>query len=52
MTKPQYVDNIPKAVCGRVGDIIASKDERGVAEYLNQELGMFSLHVFAASHAS
>jgi len=28
--KPQYVDGIPKVVKGRVGDVLQSRDERGV----------------------
>lgn len=31
-TKPQYVDMIPKQVKGTVGDMVARKDERGVAD--------------------
>ena len=30
--KPQYVDQIPKAVKGKVGEILKAKDERGVYE--------------------
>ncbi|ORM40108.1 ABC transporter E family member 2 [Babesia sp. Xinjiang] len=32
--KPQYVDNIPRQVSGRVGEILESKDKRGRAEDL------------------
>ena len=34
MIKPQYVDHIPKAVRGCVGDVLKSKDQRGVREEL------------------
>ena len=37
--KPQYVDNIPKAVQGSVGDVLNKKNERGVQETLLQQLG-------------
>eukprot|EP01102_Stenamoeba_stenopodia_P000281 TRINITY_DN1024_c0_g3_i1.p1 TRINITY_DN1024_c0_g3~~TRINITY_DN1024_c0_g3_i1.p1 ORF type:complete len:603 (+),score=178.91 TRINITY_DN1024_c0_g3_i1:795-2603(+) len=36
--KPQYVDNIPKAVKGLVGDLISKKDERGVKDTLIVDL--------------
>ena len=36
--KPQYVDHIPKAVQGNVGEVIQQKDERGVGNKLLQEL--------------
>ena len=32
IVKPQYVDHIPKAVKGEVGQIMSSKDERGAME--------------------
>lgn len=32
IAKPQYVDHIPKAVKGEVGQIMSSKDERGAME--------------------
>ncbi|GFE53533.1 ATP-binding cassette sub-family E member 1 [Babesia ovis] len=32
--KPQYVDNIPRQVTGRVGEILQSKDKKGRAEDL------------------
>jgi ATP-binding cassette, sub-family E, member 1 len=32
LTKPQYVDNIPKAVKGTVGNLIRQKDERNIAD--------------------
>eukprot|EP00741_Cyanophora_paradoxa_P022774 tig00021517_g21995.t1 len=38
LIKPQYVDNIPKAVKGKVGEILASKDERKVADWIIKEL--------------
>ncbi len=37
-TKPQYVDQIPKQVKGKVGEIIESKNERGVAEEICRDL--------------
>ncbi|OII71450.1 RNAse l inhibitor-like protein [Cryptosporidium andersoni] len=36
--KPQYVDHIPKRVKGTVGDIIKTKDERGVSDVLIDKL--------------
>jgi len=37
ITKPQYVDKIPKAVSGQVGNILAKKDDREVQkEYMEQ----------------
>mmetsp|Transcript_9373 Transcript_9373/g.28170 ORF Transcript_9373/g.28170 Transcript_9373/m.28170 type:complete len:624 (-) Transcript_9373:2241-4112(-) len=38
--KPQYVDNISKAVRGNVGEVLEGKDERGVLETLQQELDL------------
>ena len=38
LIKPQYVDNIPKAVKGAVGALIAARDERGAAARLLAEL--------------
>ena len=38
LIKPQYVDNIPKAVKGNVGQLLRAKDERGVAAVLLREL--------------
>ncbi len=38
--KPQYVDNIPKAVKGNVGEVIDTKDQRGEKDYLLDQLGM------------
>jgi ATP-binding cassette subfamily E protein 1 len=37
-SKPQYVDKIPKAVSGRVGDLLEKVDERKVLEKLAEEL--------------
>ncbi|KAL0234578.1 hypothetical protein PCE1_001614 [Barthelona sp. PCE] len=34
ITKPQHVDGIPKAVRGKLGDVIERADERGVSEEL------------------
>lgn len=36
--KPQYVDAIPRAIKGQVGEIIKRKDERDVVEYMVREL--------------
>lgn len=36
--KPQYVDAIPRAIKGQVGEIVKRKDERGVMEYMVHEL--------------
>lgn len=36
--KPQYVDAIPRAIRGRVQEILKRKDERGVAEKMTEEL--------------
>ncbi len=32
--KPQYVDHIPKAVRGNVGEVLDTKDQRGIKEEL------------------
>lgn len=41
--KPQYVDNIPKIVKGKVGDLITKKDERNVASTLINDLDLSRL---------
>lgn len=41
--KPQYVDHIPKAVKGRVGEIMAAKNQRNNMEWAMTELDL--LHV-------
>ena len=41
--KPQYVDHIPRAVKGKVGDILTSKDERGKLEELMVDLDLTHL---------
>jgi len=41
--KPQYVDNIPKAVKGAVGQILDSKDERGQKTALIEALDLGKL---------
>eukprot|EP01113_Clastostelium_recurvatum_P042488 TRINITY_DN688_c0_g1_i1.p1 TRINITY_DN688_c0_g1~~TRINITY_DN688_c0_g1_i1.p1 ORF type:complete len:606 (+),score=202.37 TRINITY_DN688_c0_g1_i1:58-1875(+) len=38
--KPQYVDNIPKAVKGVAGDILAQKDERKVMDAIISDLDL------------
>jgi len=38
--KPQYVDHIPKAVQGKVGQLLSSVDERGVYEEMITKLGI------------
>jgi ATP-binding cassette subfamily E protein 1 len=37
--KPQFVDQIPKAVKGKVGDTLRAKDERGVFQEIVDLLG-------------
>jgi ATP-binding cassette, sub-family E, member 1 len=39
-TKPQFVDQIPRAVNGRVGELLKAKDERGV---LHELVNLFEL---------
>ncbi len=39
IVKPQYVDNIPKAVKGTVEKILAQKDERKMQAELTANLG-------------
>ncbi len=41
--KPQYVDHIPKAVKGKVGDLLRSVDERGMFEQMAEKLGISNL---------
>ena len=38
LIKPQYVDQIPKAIKGTVGPLVRSKDERKLAERMMEEL--------------
>jgi ATP-binding cassette subfamily E protein 1 len=38
--KPQYVDHIPKAVKGKLGDIMASKNQRNNVEWAMSELDL------------
>lgn len=38
LIKPQYVDNIPKAVKGTVGTLVKAKDEKGVADKMLLDL--------------
>ncbi|MBG45321.1 MAG: ribosome biogenesis/translation initiation ATPase RLI [Euryarchaeota archaeon] len=38
--KPQYVDHIPKAVKGKVGQLLSSVDERGVYQEMITKLGI------------
>ena len=38
--KPQYVDHIPKAVQGKVGQLLSSVDERGVYQEMITKLGI------------
>ena len=38
--KPQYVDHIPKAVRGNVGEVIDGKDERGIKASLYKDLDL------------
>jgi ATP-binding cassette subfamily E protein 1 len=37
-SKPQYVDKIPKAVIGKVGDLLEKVDERGQLDAISEEL--------------
>ncbi len=37
-SKPQYVDKIPKAVTGKVGDLLEKVDERGQLDALSEQL--------------
>jgi translation initiation factor RLI1 len=37
--KPQYVDHIPRAVKGNVGEVLSQKDERGEKQNLLDVLG-------------
>ncbi len=48
--KPQYVDHIPKAVRGNVGDVIDSKDERGQKEQLLKDLDLEQVCVCVCAH--
>ena len=41
--KPQYVDNIPKAVKGKVGTLLESVDERGIYQEMVVKLGLTNL---------
>jgi hypothetical protein len=38
--KPQYVDHIPKAVRGNVGEVLEGKDQRGVKADLLRDLDL------------
>ena len=42
-SKPQYVDKIPKAVTGRVGDLLDKVDERGQLDVIAEELELKNL---------
>jgi len=41
--KPQYVDRIPKAVKGTVGEVLRAQDERGVLDRIAEELEIDNL---------
>lgn len=41
--KPQYVDHIPKAVRGKVGEVLDQKDQRGVKDELIEQLDLKSV---------
>mmetsp|Transcript_145 Transcript_145/g.271 ORF Transcript_145/g.271 Transcript_145/m.271 type:complete len:449 (+) Transcript_145:90-1436(+) len=43
IVKPQYVDHIPKAVKGKVGEILRKKDERNVFEASGDAEGMLEI---------
>lgn len=36
--KPQYVDAIPRAIKGKVGEVVKRKDERDIVEHMTTEL--------------
>lgn len=36
--KPQYVDNLPKSLCGSVGKLLEESDEKGTREEICREL--------------
>lgn len=38
--KMQFVDQIPKIVAGKIGDIIEKKDQRGIAKELVKEFSL------------
>ena len=38
--KPQYVDHIPKAVRGNVEEVLDTKDQRGIKQYLLDHLDL------------
>jgi ATP-binding cassette subfamily E protein 1 len=40
LIKPQYVDRIPKAVSGTVGQILTKKDQLNLKDQLIEELGL------------
>jgi ATP-binding cassette subfamily E protein 1 len=40
--KPQYVDQLPKVISGKVVDIVKKKDDRNVGEFLIQQLQLES----------
>lgn len=40
VTKPQYVDHIPKAIRGNVGERIKEKDQRGMMQSLLEDLDL------------
>ena len=41
--KPQYVDHIPRAVRGNVGEVMDTKDERGAKDFLLKELDLLQV---------
>ena len=43
MIKPQYVDHIPRAVKGKVRDVLASKNERNNVDEMNRELDLLDV---------
>jgi len=40
ITKPQYVDHIPRAIKGLVGDILTAKDEKKIKEQISLDLDL------------
>jgi ATP-binding cassette subfamily E protein 1 len=50
IVKPQYVDHIPKAIKGKVGELLRQRDEMKLMDTMVKELGERHLQ-FATSPA-
>lgn len=50
--KPQYVDHIPKAVRGNVGEVLASKDQRDIKDELLKDLDLLQVTDRNVEHLS